>query len=94
MTDSGRNLWKGQQIYGVLYLVTLALTAAIYKQAGGVPNWVLLLLPLSKRLHSIFVLRLFNDCWAVAGAQAAIFAFARGWDALGIVLLGYVAVRL
>ncbi|PIL24135.1 hypothetical protein GSI_13887 [Ganoderma sinense ZZ0214-1] len=88
LTDWGQNLWKGQQIYGALYLVTLALTAAIYKQAGGVPNWILLLLPLSKRLHSIYILRLFNDCWAVAGAQAAILAFAHGWDTWGILLLG------
>ena len=91
LTDSGTNIWKGQQVYGVLYLATLALTAAIYKQAGSVPNWVLLLLPLSKRLHSIYVLRLFNDCWAVLAAQAAIFVFARSWDAAGILLLGYVS---
>ncbi|KAI0709420.1 glycosyltransferase family 58 protein [Earliella scabrosa] len=88
LTDSGKSLWKGQQVYGALYLATLALTAAIYKQAGGVPNWVLLLLPLSKRLHSIYVLRLFNDCWAVFAAQAAILAFAHSWDAVGILLLG------
>ncbi|KAI0673069.1 mannosyltransferase [Trametes maxima] len=87
LTDYGRNLWKAQEVYAGLYLASLALTAAIYKQAGGVPNWVLLLLPLSKRLHSIYVLRLFNDCWAVVAAQAAILAFARSWDALGIVLL-------
>lgn len=94
LTDSGRNLWKAQQIYGALYLVSLALTAVIYKRAGGVPNWVLLFLPLSKRLHSIYVLRLFNDCWAAAGAQAAILAFAWGWDALGVLLLGWVASYL
>ncbi|KAM5533260.1 hypothetical protein V8D89_013037 [Ganoderma adspersum] len=88
LTDSGRNLWKGQQIYGLLYIASLALTAAIYKQAGSVPNWILLLLPLSKRLHSIYVLRLFNDCWAVTGAQAAVLAFAQGWDAIGVLLLG------
>lgn len=88
LTDSGKNLWKGQQVYGTLYLATLALTAAIYKQAGGGPNWVLLLLPLSKRLHSIFVLRLFNDCWAVFAAQTAVLAFAQSWDTVGILLLG------
>ncbi|KAI0720941.1 glycosyltransferase family 58 protein [Cerioporus squamosus] len=89
LTDAGTNLWKGQEVYAALYLATLALTVSIYKQAGGVPNWILLLLPLSKRLHSIYVLRLFNDCWAVFAAQAAIFAFANSWDALGILLLGY-----
>ncbi|RPD66293.1 glycosyltransferase family 58 protein [Lentinus tigrinus ALCF2SS1-7] len=88
LTDSGTNLWKGQQIYGALYLATLALSAATYKQAGSVPNWILLLLPISKRLHSIYVLRLFNDCWAVFAAQAATLAFANSWDALGILLLG------
>ncbi|KAI0363477.1 mannosyltransferase [Pilatotrama ljubarskyi] len=88
LTNSGTNLWKAQEIYAALYLASLVLTVAIYKQAGGVPNWVLLLLPLSKRLHSIYVLRLFNDCWAVVASQAAILAFGRGWDSLGIVLLG------
>ena len=90
LTDSGQNVWKAQQIYGALYLTMLALTAAVYKKAGGVPNWILLLLPLSKRLHSIYVLRLFNDCWAVFAAQAAVFAFASSYDALGILLLGCV----
>ncbi|KAH9857032.1 mannosyltransferase [Lenzites betulinus] len=89
LTNSGLSLWKAQEIYAALYLASLALTAAIYKQAGGVPNWVLLLLPLSKRLHSIYVLRLFNDCWAVVAAQAAVLAFGHGWDAVGIALLGF-----
>ncbi|KAI0780777.1 mannosyltransferase [Trametes elegans] len=88
LTNSGTSLWKAQEIYAALYLASLTLTAAVYKQAGGVPNWVMLLLPLSKRLHSIYVLRLFNDCWAVFAAQAAVLAFGRSWDALGIALLG------
>ncbi|KAI0831468.1 mannosyltransferase [Trametes gibbosa] len=88
LTNSGLDLFKAQEIYAVLYLASLSLTAAVYKQAGGVPNWVLLLPPLSKRLHSIYVLRLFNDCWAVVAAQAAVLAFGHGCDAVGIVLLG------
>ncbi|GLB35432.1 putative ALG3 protein [Lyophyllum shimeji] len=55
ITDSGRNIRLAQHIYGALYVATLTLTCAIYRKARTVPNWVLLLLPLSKRLHSIFL---------------------------------------
>ena len=90
LTNSGTDLNTAQQIYAALYLALLALTVGIYARAGGVPNWVLLLLPLSKRLHSIFVLRLFNDCWMVVFAHAAVLAYAHAFDLLGTVLLGYV----
>ncbi len=79
ITDAGRDVHLAQYIYGVLYLTTLTLTSALYRAAGNVPNWIILLLPLSKRLHSIFVLRLFNDCWAVAAVQLAILLFQKGF---------------
>ncbi|KAI0082755.1 mannosyltransferase [Panus rudis PR-1116 ss-1] len=88
LTDAGRNLAFAQQIYGLLYLASLTLTCAIY-YVGGVPNWILLLLPLSKRLHSIFVLRLFNDCWSLVAVQAATLAYALGWDVSGTLLYGF-----
>ncbi|VDB88734.1 unnamed protein product [Peniophora sp. CBMAI 1063] len=87
ITNEGSNLGMAQQIYAALYILSLALTCAIYHTAGGVPNWILLLLPLSKRLHSIFVLRMFNDCWAVIGAQLAILAYANDLESLGTTLL-------
>ena len=85
ITDSGKNVRLAQHIYGGLYLVSVALTSAIYRKAAA-PNWLLFLLPLSKRLHSIYGLRLFNDCWAVVGAQTSILAYGSGFLEIGTVL--------
>jgi alpha-1,3-mannosyltransferase len=80
ITDAGRNIALAQHLYAGLYLATLALSCGIYRKAGNFPNWIVFLLPLSKRLHSIYVLRLFNDCWSVFAVQAAIILYQRGLD--------------
>ena len=62
-TDNGANVPRAQWIFVALYLATLGVVAAIYAKAapkGFHPCW-LGLLCLSKRVHSIFALRLFND---------------------------------
>jgi alpha-1,3-mannosyltransferase len=85
-TSQGTNIRSAQGVYAVLYVASLVFTCAVYLQAG-VPNWIILLLPLSKRLHSIYVLRLFNDCWASVTMQAAIWALGRSrGEFLGIML--------
>ncbi|KAJ7219162.1 glycosyltransferase family 58 protein, partial [Mycena pura] len=86
ITDSGANIYVAQQIYCAIYIATLVLTCTIYRLAGGIPNWAVLLLPMSKRLHSIFLLRLFNDCWALAFIQAAIVAYQINYDDVGTLL--------
>jgi alpha-1,3-mannosyltransferase len=83
-TDAGRDIRFAQHIYGVLYILALTTTIAIYHKAQNIPNWVLLLLPLSKRLHSIFVLRLFNDCWALFLMALSILAYQLNLDDTGI----------
>ncbi|KAK7755548.1 dolichyl-P-Man:Man(5)GlcNAc(2)-PP-dolichol alpha-1,3-mannosyltransferase [Diatrype stigma] len=76
LTDKGQNIFLAQQIFAVLYMATLALVMACYRQAK-VPPYVFPLLIASKRLHSIFVLRCFNDCFAVFFLWFTIYLFQR-----------------
>ena len=76
LTDKGTNITLAQCIFHVLYLVTLAFVLACYRRINA-PPWLFLPLVLSKRLHSIFLLRLFNDAWATLGLWVAIYAFQR-----------------
>jgi alpha-1,3-mannosyltransferase len=66
LTNGIEYLKNGQQFFRLLYLMTLALTFLIYLQMNGrnrVKPIVFYFLVISKRLHSIYVLRLFNDCF-------------------------------
>lgn len=79
ITGYGVNIKLAQIIYAGLYLVTLALVLASYRRAGA-PPWLLIPLVLSKRLHSIYLLRLFNDCWATLFFWLSIYgAVSREW---------------
>jgi alpha-1,3-mannosyltransferase len=82
-----------QWIFFGLYLCVLAIVLRVYALAssasarggaGAFPPWVVLLLPLSKRLHSLFFLRLFNDCWSAGLLWAALALLARGSWAVGV----------
>ncbi|KAF5865709.1 dolichyl-P-Man:Man(5)GlcNAc(2)-PP-dolichol alpha-1,3-mannosyltransferase [Aspergillus alliaceus] len=74
LTDEGRDILFGQILFAVLYLATLAVVLACYRQSGA-PPYLLPLLVLSKRLHSIFMLRLFNDGLAAFAMWTAILLF-------------------
>ncbi|KAI0596303.1 glycosyltransferase family 58 protein [Biscogniauxia sp. FL1348] len=82
LTDEGKDIYLAQQLFAVLYMATLALVMACYWKAK-VPPYVFPLLILSKRLHSIFVLRCFNDCFAVFFLWLSIFLFQRRAWTLG-----------
>ncbi|KAF8456933.1 Dolichyl-P-Man:Man(5)GlcNAc(2)-PP-dolichyl mannosyltransferase [Terfezia claveryi] len=60
ITDQGRDIWKAQCVFVGFYLLMLALVLMVYIKAKA-PPYILPLLILSKRLHSIYILRLFND---------------------------------
>ncbi|CAH2354517.1 dol-P-Man:Man(5)GlcNAc(2)-PP-Dol alpha-1,3-mannosyltransferase [[Candida] railenensis] len=65
MTDGGQQLRTAQYIFSLLLTSTTFLTSAVYitAGAGSIPPWPFYLLVLSKRLFSIYLLRLFNDCF-------------------------------
>ncbi|KAG8053288.1 hypothetical protein GUJ93_ZPchr0001g32518 [Zizania palustris] len=64
-------VFPAQILFGVLYIVNLSLVMLLYVKTEVLPWWALSLLCLSKRVHSIFVLRLFNDCFAMTFLHAA-----------------------
>ncbi|KAI5925255.1 glycosyltransferase family 58 protein [Camillea tinctor] len=84
LTDEGKDIHLAQQLFAVFYMATLALVMACYWKAK-VPPYVFPLLILSKRLHSIFVLRCFNDCFAVFFLWLSIFLFQRHAWTLGTI---------
>ena len=84
LTDHGTNIFKAQCIFALLYLTTLAFVIACYRRAGA-PPWLLLPLVLSKRLHSIFLLRLFNDCWATLCLWISIWALQKKMWSVGTI---------
>ncbi|XP_057621137.1 dol-P-Man:Man(5)GlcNAc(2)-PP-Dol alpha-1,3-mannosyltransferase isoform X2 [Chionomys nivalis] len=66
-TGQGTDIPMAQNIFAVLYLVTLLLVFLIYHQTSKVPPFVFFFMCCaSYRVHSIFVLRLFNDPVAMA----------------------------
>ncbi|KAJ7582874.1 glycosyltransferase family 58 protein [Mycena floridula] len=85
ITDSGKDIQLAQHIYASLHVISILFTSWIYYNAHA-PNWTLLLLPFSKRLLSIYSLRLFNDCWSVLAVQAAIIAYQNNANAIATIL--------
>ncbi|CAJ0960382.1 unnamed protein product, partial [Mesorhabditis belari] len=62
LTNKGKDLRLGQYIFMFLYLVNLLSVFRLYWKSNKMPPFVLCLLTLTGyRIHSIFVLRMFND---------------------------------
>ncbi|KAF2365286.1 Glycosyltransferase ALG3 [Trinorchestia longiramus] len=84
LTGHGQNVRLAQYIFAGLYVLTLALVFRLYCKSRKVPPFVLVLLCCcSYRVHSIYVLRLFNDPVAMLLLYAALNCFCDGWWSLG-----------
>ncbi|EGD96393.1 dolichyl-P-Man:Man(5)GlcNAc(2)-PP-dolichyl mannosyltransferase [Trichophyton tonsurans CBS 112818] len=85
VTDEGRDVPFAQTLFAALYLIFLATVMACYR-AIHAPPYIYPLLVLSKRLHSIFMLRMFNDGLAAGFIWAAVYMMLkRQWYA-GVLL--------
>ncbi|KAG5914352.1 dolichyl-P-Man:Man(5)GlcNAc(2)-PP-dolichol alpha-1,3-mannosyltransferase [Claviceps africana] len=74
LTGRGKNILLAQQLFAGVYVATLAVVLRCYSRAK-VPPYVFPLLVLSKRLHSVYVLRCFNDCLAAFFFWLAVWYF-------------------
>ncbi|KAI9354355.1 dolichyl-P-Man:Man(5)GlcNAc(2)-PP-dolichyl mannosyltransferase [Zopfochytrium polystomum] len=61
VTSNGRDIRAAQWIFAGLNVATLVVVLLLYRRSTKFPWPALAILVLSKRIHSIFVLRLFND---------------------------------
>ncbi|KAJ1973758.1 dolichyl-P-Man:Man(5)GlcNAc(2)-PP-dolichol alpha-1,3-mannosyltransferase [Dimargaris verticillata] len=88
LTNAGAAIRVAQGIFAGLYLASLALVMRLYCACmPKVPPWYLVALCLSRRLHSIFVLRLFNDPIAMMAVYASMLCLLqRRWE---LAMLGY-----
>lgn len=77
LTDGGENIRRAQYIFLGFYLATIATVLAIYYRARVMPPWAAVFLLVSKRLHSIYMLRMFNDGVAMMLLFMAVYLFAR-----------------
>ncbi|KAL6772032.1 hypothetical protein ACKKBG_A28705 [Auxenochlorella protothecoides x Auxenochlorella symbiontica] len=92
---TGGSIAAAQAIFAGVYLLTQAAVMALYIRSRALPPWTLCLLCLSRRVHSIFLLRLFNDCWAMLLAYAATLLLqSRRWTLAIFVYSAAVSVKM
>lgn len=76
LTSHGTNVRLAQYLFSILYVVNLGLVFRILVKTRKVPPYILVLMSLtSYRIHSIFILRLFNDPVAMLLLYASINLF-------------------
>eukprot|EP01138_Halocafeteria_seosinensis_P008309 gb/GECG01008491.1/.p1 GENE.gb/GECG01008491.1/~~gb/GECG01008491.1/.p1 ORF type:complete len:395 (+),score=9.32 gb/GECG01008491.1/:1-1185(+) len=86
LTDGGSQIHRAQYVFCAVYIATLALVLGIYERARIAPPWIVIPLVLSKRIHSLYMLRLFNDGIAAALAYGAIYLFCKHRWRIGCII--------
>ncbi|CAZ83038.1 unnamed protein product [Tuber melanosporum] len=82
VTRGGVDVGLAQWIFMGVYLVTVGVVGLCYREARA-PPYLLPFLILSKRLHSIYMLRLFNDPFSILLLFLAVFVWQKKLWTLG-----------
>ncbi|BGP28111.1 glycosyltransferase family 58 protein [Rhodotorula toruloides] len=73
LTAGGKRLERAQWLFVGVYVLTMAIVIfGIYRRNTNIPPYAVPLLTISKRLHSIYMLRMFNDALAMLFVYSAI----------------------
>ncbi|XP_038975251.1 dol-P-Man:Man(5)GlcNAc(2)-PP-Dol alpha-1,3-mannosyltransferase-like isoform X1 [Phoenix dactylifera] len=92
---TGGQVFPAQILFGILYIVNLGIILLIYIKNDTLPWWGLGLLCLSKRIHSIFILRLFNDCFAMTLLHCSLaLLLYQKWHLALIIFSGAVSIKM
>ncbi|XP_068753677.1 dol-P-Man:Man(5)GlcNAc(2)-PP-Dol alpha-1,3-mannosyltransferase-like [Montipora capricornis] len=87
LTAHGTDIRTAQYVFAVLYVVTLVCVFAIYQETATVPPYAFFFMCCaSYRIHSIYILRLFNDPVAMFFLYVAIYCFVLHWWNAGCLL--------
>ncbi|XP_062549907.1 lethal(2)neighbour of tid protein 2-like [Armigeres subalbatus] len=88
ITSHGQNIRLAQYIFVGIYLLQLGLVLRLYSKSRKLPPYVLIITTFtSYRIHSIYVLRLFNDPIAILFLYFALNAYIDNRWSLGSVFL-------
>lgn len=77
ITRGGTDIATAQWVYAGIYVMLFAVIVQLYVRCK-IQGRLLLRLLLSKRIRSLFMLRLFNDCWAMLLLYLAVATLANG----------------
>ena len=87
LTSKGTNIRLAQYIFIAIYIIFISLVFFVYTKTKRVPPIALIFMCItSHRVHSIFVLRLFNDPIAMLFFYASISCFLMRWSRVGCIL--------
>lgn len=84
LTSKGTNIRLAQYIFAAFYIITLMFVFRIFHKSRKLPPYMLIFMCLTAyRVHSIFVLRMFNDPVAMMFFYGAMNLFIDGYWSLG-----------